>query len=453
MRLFGFGKAATATAPVAASAPSTTRKLSLEGVSEKDLVSLYASATVRTYRRGEVILRDEQTPNFLVVADGSIELTVQYGDCSGRPTIYVKGDCASPLGKAPDVKYLVEACEASTIIEITPKVLPYLPDKMQLWLHKNAYRSTDRRLQESITDCFRNQRRSALLTLYTENELAKARSIVFSEFGQGFIAKTPRLPVFAVDLTTRLLDERTTVQEVVESIKQDPSLAAALLKTVNSALYGFPQKIDSFYHATVLLGFSNIYQFVLRDSLRNVMPVTAETQRIHAHSCIISALCYEIAMACGKAHPQTAATIGLLHDIGSGAVLLMKKENPVAGEFISLLDTAKIGSDMLQRWGLPDRICRAVELQRYPEFSSPDLIESDVHQSLAVLHLAHIFETLLNGEALASTSTIYTSDYMALIGIAGITPEDYFKTRIVPALCRNKNRYAEEVQTAIARVA
>ena len=40
---------------------------------------------------------------------------------------------------------------------------------------------------------------------------------------------------------------------------------------------------------------------------------------------------------------------------------------------------------------------------------------------------------------------------MSLIGLAGITPDDYFRTRIVPALCRNKAHYGEEVQAAIAR--
>ena len=53
---------------------------------------------------------------------------------------------------------------------------------------------------------------------------------------------------------------------------------------------------------------------------------------------------------------------------------MMKKDHPMTGEFIALLDTAKIGADLLQQWGLPDRICRAVELQRYPHFAAPDLI-------------------------------------------------------------------------------
>src|SRR5580698_10589430 len=131
MRLFGFGKTATATATPSAP-PSTNRKLSLEGVSERDVVSLYTSAPVRTYRRGEVILQEEQTHNFLIVAEGSIQLTVQNGDRSSRPTVYTKGDCANPLGKSSGVKYLVEACETSTIIEITPTVFPHLSDKVQL---------------------------------------------------------------------------------------------------------------------------------------------------------------------------------------------------------------------------------------------------------------------------------------------------------------------------------
>ena len=215
MRLFGFGKTATATSE---ETPPASRKLSLEDVSERDMISLYALATVRTYRTGEAVLQDAQ--NFLVVADGSIQLTVRCGDHSGQ-AIYVKGDCTNPLETAPDVTYLAEACEASTIIEVTPKVFLFLPDKVQLWMYRNANRSTGRRLQESIRDSLKNQRRSALLSLYAENEMARTRAVVFSNFVQNFIAGIPRLPVFAVNLTTRLLDERTSLNEVVESIEQD----------------------------------------------------------------------------------------------------------------------------------------------------------------------------------------------------------------------------------------
>ena len=54
----------------------------------------------------------------------------------------------------------------------------------------------------------------------------------------------PRMPAYAMDLAAKLLDDRTSVQEVVEGIKRDPSVAGIVLRTVNSASCSFEKKID-----------------------------------------------------------------------------------------------------------------------------------------------------------------------------------------------------------------
>src|SRR5205814_103407 len=124
--------------------------------------------------------------------------------------------------------------------------------------------------------------------------------------------------------------------EVVEGIKRDPSLVGVVLKTVNSAQYGFGKKIESFYHACMILGYNNIYNLILREAAQSTMPVTRETTRIHKHSCLISVLCFEIAsMAKEQAsQSQTATTIGLLHDLGKGVQVMMKSAHPAKADFI-----------------------------------------------------------------------------------------------------------------------
>ena len=215
-------------------------------------------------------------------------------------------------------------------------------------------------------------------------------------------------------------------------------------------MYGFSHKIENFYHACVVLGFDNIYQLVMRDALRTVVPGNAETRMVHGHSCVVSALCYETAMATGgRVHPQTAMTYGLLHEIGCSVIWLMRAEKAVAPEFTALLDTGKIGSDLLQQWGLPDRICRVVELQRYPEFAGPEMIDSEFRQDLAVLHLAHFFEHLLTGQTPAPAARVHTPAYFKELGLGTKTPEEFFTANIAPALIRNKQRYGVEVRTMI----
>src|SRR2546430_3965689 len=52
----------------------------------------------------------------------------------------------------------------------------------------------------------------------------------------------------------------------------DLALAAAILKTVNSAYYGLPEKMSSLHHAILYLGFNNVYQLILENSIKNIMP-------------------------------------------------------------------------------------------------------------------------------------------------------------------------------------
>jgi len=427
-------------------------KLSFEGLSERDSLLLHSSAKIKTYVPGEMVFQGPSNRNFYIVADGSVVVTVNTDSLKTLPAFYVLGDCISPFQAPAQTLYLGECREVSTVAEITPAAFRLLPEKVQLWIHQRANRALMRIQSSVVQGRLESERRNGILTLYVENELAKTRSVVFSDFVQSFIRKTPRLPVFVMELAGKLLDETTSVQDVVASIKRDPTVAADVLRTVNSAMFGFSNKIDNFYHACVVLGFDNIYQLVMRDALRTVVPSNAETRQVHGHSCVISALCYETAIASGgRIHPQTAMTYGLLHEIGCSVVWMMRAEKAVAPEFSDLLDTGKIGSDLLQQWGLPDRICRIVELQRYPEFAGPEMIDAEFRQDLAVLHLAHFFERLLSGETAEPAARVHTSAYFKELGLGNRSPEEFFVSHIATALIRNKQRYGIEVRTLIER--
>src|SRR2546422_11759015 len=50
-------------------------------------------------------------------------------------------------------------------------------------------------------------------------------------------------------LSSKLLEDNVSAKEVTESVQEEPALAAAILKTVNSAYYGLPEKMSSLHHA------------------------------------------------------------------------------------------------------------------------------------------------------------------------------------------------------------
>jgi HD-like signal output (HDOD) protein len=445
----------TQTAPVAVQPPvsAPVRKPPVvEGWSENELVAVYNAAPVRKLRKGESVFSDtQQTDSFFVLVEGLIQIAVKWDGHAGRPAMFRRGDCVAPLPKSPGLTYCTETIEPSTVIEITPTVLNHLPDKTQLSIYKAAVGSTSRINAYVRAVNGEVSSKNALLADYIVKRIEVRSTSTQSEFVRKFIANIPRMPAYATDLAVKLLDDRMSVQEVVEGIKRDPSIVAAVLSTVNSAQYSFQKKIESFYHACMILGFNNIYNLIVREAVQSAMPVTPETKRVHNHACLLSVLCYEVAAAGKEGQSQTATTIGLLHDIGKGVQILMKVAEPAKADYIDNLPTAKLGAELLAVWGLPDRICKIVEFQQYPEFMVPDLIASEYRRETATLHIAHILELLIAGQPIDPASMIYTRDHMGALGLSYATPEQLLKERVIPTLTKNRQRLPQQIQALIGK--
>jgi HD-like signal output (HDOD) protein len=423
----------------------------VEGWSESELVTVYNSAPVRHLKKGEpVFVEAAHTDSFFVLLDGSIQVVVKWDGHPGRPGIFRRGDCVAPLPKSAGLTYSSEAAEACTVIEITPTVLNHLPEKTQLSIYKVAVGSTSkinayiRAVNGDVSS------KNAFLADYIVKRIAERSTSTQAQFVQDFLRNIPQMPAYATDLAVKLLDDRMSVQEVVEGIKRDPSIVAAVLKSVNSAQYSFQKKIESFYHACMILGFNNIYNLIVREAVQSTMPVTTETKRIHTHSCLLSVLCYEIASAAKDVQSQTATTIGLLHDIGKGVQVLMKVADPSKSDYIENLPTPKLGAELLALWGLPERICKIVEFQEHPEFTPPDLVAPECRRETATLHLAHILERLLAGQPADPAATIYTREYMASLGLPYASPGELLKERVIPSLAKNRQRIPEQIQGLIS---
>jgi HD-like signal output (HDOD) protein/CRP-like cAMP-binding protein len=417
------------------------------------LVAAYNAAPVRHLKKGEPVFAEaEQTDSFFVLLDGFIQIVVKWDVHAGRPGIFRRGDCVAPLPKSPGLTYCSEAIEPCTVIEITPAVLNQLSDKTQVSIYKVAIDSTSkinayiRAVNGEVSS------KNALLADYIVRCDAERSTSTESEFVQKFMRNIPQMPAYATDLAVKLLDDKLSVQQVVEGIKRDPSIVASVLRTVNSAQYSFQKKIENFYHACMILGFNNIYNLIVREAVKSAMPLTPDTKRIHTHACLLSVLCYEVAAAGKEAPSQTATTIGLLHDIGKGVQVLMKVAQPTKEDYIDKLPAAKLGAQLLALWGLPDRICKIVEFQRYPEFMAPDSIAPEYRRETATLHIAHILEALLTDQPVDPSSMIYTRDYMGILGLSYATTADLLKQRIIPTLTQNRQRIPKEIRALSPRL-
>jgi HD-like signal output (HDOD) protein len=84
-------------------------------------------------------------------------------------------------------------------------------------------------------------------------------------------AKVGVMPQTAVALLEISQGEDVGPNEFAEPILMDPGLTAQVLQYVNSAYFGFPQKISSVQLAINLVGYKTIKNFVLWKALQNVI--------------------------------------------------------------------------------------------------------------------------------------------------------------------------------------
>lgn len=139
------------------------------------------------------------------------------------------------------------------------------------------------------------------------------------------------LPEVCLQLRERLADPQHTRKEVTEIILHDPALTARVLRIVNSAYYGMPQKVSEISHALNILGEEELQNLVIVTSIVKTMARVSSTVDIRSfwRASIFSAV-----MAKNLSHgaqladlsPEDMFIAGLLLNIGR---LLLYHHEPV----------------------------------------------------------------------------------------------------------------------------
>jgi HD-like signal output (HDOD) protein len=127
------------------------------------------------------------------------------------------------------------------------------------------------------------------------------------------------------EITTRIVevveDPRATAHEMHEIVKNDPALAAKILKVVNSAFYGLPAQIASLDRAIVMLGLSAVKNIALAASLARLFRPGTLGERFTARDlwrhCIAVGVCGRmLTKAASGIQNDEAFVAGLVHDMG-----------------------------------------------------------------------------------------------------------------------------------------
>lgn len=243
------------------------------------------------------------------------------------------------------------------------------------------------------------------------------------------------LPETVLRVNEMVDDPRSSAADIGEVIRQDPGMAARLLRIANSPFYGFPSYIDSVPRAITVIGTEELRDLVLATSAIEVFSdfpnelVSMETFWRHSLRCAVIARI--LAAHMHESNVERYFTAGLLHDIG---YLIIYKEIPelaqqalnhsnqnrdiahIVEQEIIGFDHGAVGGELLRQWNLPSILSEAVEFHHTPRFAK-------LHpKEVAIVHIAnYLANTMLArvGGDIEETEALEVS----ALKTAGLTPD------------------------------
>jgi len=224
------------------------------------------------------------------------------------------------------------------------------------------------------------------------------------ERAMGGISNLPTLPTVVANMIRLVDNPRTSARDLERHISTDPALTAKILRLVNSAYYGFPNRIGTVSLAVVILGFDTVKAMGLTVSVFNMFSgadhedgFDAEGFWEHSFGC---ALVAEILSKMVRYRAKGEAfTAGVLHDIGkialdqfmpsrfervirtvrAGTMHIARAEREVLG-----VTHAEVGGWLAQLWHLPHHLTESLLLHHDPG-------KAEIDPTLtAIVHLADV---------------------------------------------------------------
>jgi HD-like signal output (HDOD) protein len=197
----------------------------------------------------------------------------------------------------------------------------------------------------------------------------------------------PTLPEIATLVLKLLDDPKSSGQEVQGVIIKDVALASQILKLVNSAYFGMPNRVSDLTQAIVLLGFRQIRNIVLMLSFARMVKTMGrkrrqDLDRLWRHCAVCAGLARRVALKNHKVNPDEAFVAGLTHDIGK--LVLLRYSPKDYAEIVSLAKAhgktfeeaeplvlktnhAEIGGWLGEKWQLAPSVVHAIKYHHTPE--------------------------------------------------------------------------------------
>lgn len=131
----------------------------------------------------------------------------------------------------------------------------------------------------------------------------------------------PASPAATLRLTELLADEDTSVPEVADVIEGDLALASAVVRTVNSAMFGILRRVETVAEAVLYLGMREVAAITLELGLRTRFPHSPAMTKIWDAARLRGLLMGRTSVALGL-HAWRAQSAGLFAESGQAVLCL-----------------------------------------------------------------------------------------------------------------------------------
>ncbi|MDH3208782.1 MAG: HDOD domain-containing protein [Burkholderiaceae bacterium] len=175
----------------------------------------------------------------------------------------------------------------------------------------------------------------------------------------------PSQPASLVKLSLLLAEDEVNIQSLSQLIESDMALAAAVLKAVNSSLYGLSGRVQNVQQAITYLGTREVAAVTFEIGLRAVFPPMPELLPIWRRAAVRGLLMGRIGAAL-NVDPWAAHSAGLFEECGKAVLLRhdsmrylpMLQNAADDADLISLehaifgVSNDKLGAALCESWGL-----------------------------------------------------------------------------------------------------
>jgi putative nucleotidyltransferase with HDIG domain len=188
------------------------------------------------------------------------------------------------------------------------------------------------------------------------------------------IHELPTLSTVAMKLSQLLTDINISAKDVAEVIQYDQAIVTKMLKMVNSAFFGFSNKVSSVQHALMLLGFNTVRNAIVAIDVINAMNLKNKIKGFDIstfwqHAIGVAVISRHLDEETGHHFREDVFTAGIIHDIGKIVLAhyfgdrFQAAMATMYGEKISFweaehqhfpMNHADVGMQLASRWHLPE---------------------------------------------------------------------------------------------------